>query len=87
MKSTIQDREFSKFRDGETGDAVAFVFDQEVLPVETAGVDWDLLETSFPSPATDLFTYKKNTITVQTVLVTYLNSSKNVILSISKTRL
>jgi hypothetical protein len=87
MKSTIQDREFSKFRDGETGDAVAFVFDQEVLPVETAGVDWDLLETTFPSSTSDLFTYKKNSITVQTVLVTYENSSKNVIISISKTRL
>lgn len=87
MKSTIQDREFSKFRDGETGDAVAFVFDQEVLPVETAGVDWDLIETTFPSSKTDLFTYKKNSITVQTVLVTYENSSKHVITSISKTRL
>ena len=67
--------------------SVVVGFDQEVIPVETAGVDWDLLETTFPSPTTDLFTYKKDSITLQTVLVTYTNSSKNVIISISKTRL
>lgn len=87
MKNTVQDREFSKFRDGETGDAVAVVFDQEVLPVETAGVDWDLIETTFPSNETELYTYKKDMVVVQTVLVTYENNNKKIIISISKTRL
>jgi len=59
----------------------------EPILVEASGVDWDLIETTFPSIITDLFTYKKNSITVQTVLVTYANSSKKVIISISKTRL
>lgn len=58
----------------------------EPILVETAGIDWDLIETTFPSSSTELFTYKKNSITVQTVLVTYQNSSKNIITSISKTR-
>lgn len=59
----------------------------EPVLVETAGIDWDLIETTFPSDITDLFTYKKNSITIQTVLVTYENHTKKVITSIAKTRL
>lgn len=48
--------------------------------------DWDLMLSSFPSSTTELQTYKKNNITVQTVLVTYTTSSKNFISSIQKVR-
>jgi hypothetical protein len=86
MKSTIQDREFAKFRDGETGDAVAVTFDGEAIPVETGGVIWDEIVTTFPAANQDLFTYKKESQIVQTVLVTYENDSKKIIVGINKTR-
>jgi hypothetical protein len=86
MKSTLIDREFAKFRDGKDGDAVAVVMDNDVIAVETAGVEWDLIETSFPSSTQELYTYYKNTNIVQTVLVTYQSVDKKIILSMSKTR-
>lgn len=84
MKTTIKDREFAKFRDGKTGDAVAVTFDGESIPVETSGVEWDEVVTTFPSENQDLFTYKKNNVVVQTVLVTYQNDSKKVIVYMQK---
>lgn len=86
MKNSIQDREFSKFRDGKTGDAVAVTFDGDVIPVETSGVDWDIVETTFPALNQDLYTYKKNGLTVQTVLVTYQSNDKKIITQLQKTR-
>lgn len=87
MKSTIQDREFSKFRDGKSGEAVATTYDGNApMPIETAGVDWDEITTTFPTDAQELFTYKKESNIVQTVLVTYENNSKKTIVAISKTR-
>lgn len=79
MKTTLNDREFAKFRDGVGGDAVAVTLDGESVSVDTAGVDWDEIITTFPSSNQELFTYKKNSVTVQTVLITYQNDSKKVI--------
>jgi len=50
-------------------------------------VIWDAIEITFPSDSSELFTYKKEGDPVQTVLVTYQNVSKKVIISINKTRL
>jgi hypothetical protein len=65
-------------------------FEANVLPGITVRVtenpDWDLMTSSFPSSVTELQTYRKNGITVQTILITYTNSSKNFISSIQKTR-
>ena len=35
------------------------------------GMSWDEIVTTFPSDSSDLFTYKLNSVAVQTVLVTY----------------
>lgn len=48
---------------------------------------WDEIATTFPSDTTELFTYKNNTVPVQTVLVTYQDNTKKVIVSLQKTRL
>lgn len=47
---------------------------------------WDSMLTTYPSNTSDLFTYKRNNVTVMTVLVTYSNQTKKDIVSISKTR-
>lgn len=84
MKTNLTDREYAKFRDGKNGDAVAVTFDGESIPVETSGVEWDEVITTFPSANQDLFTYKKNSVVVQTVLVTYQNDTKKVIVYMQK---
>jgi hypothetical protein len=56
------------------------------LLVSTAGVDWDEIVTTYPDTTSDLFTYKKNNISVQTVLVTYEDSTKSKIIGLRKTR-
>lgn len=86
MKKTIKDREFSKFRDGKTGDAVAVKFDGDSIPVETSGVEWDEITTTFPADNQELYTYKKDGETIQTVLVTYDNGSKKIIVNMQRTR-
>jgi hypothetical protein len=86
MKTTLIDREFDKFRDGKSGDAVAIVYDGDSLPVETSGVEWDEIVVTFPSSTQDLFTYKKNSLTVQTVLVEYSSTDKKTIIYMQKTR-
>lgn len=86
MKTTLIDREFAKFRDGKSGDAVAITFDGESIPVDTAGVEWDEILTTFPSSNQELYTYKKNSNTVQTVLVTYQNDSKKIIVHMQRVR-
>lgn len=48
--------------------------------------DWDDFVVTFPTTTTELHTYKKNNVTVQTVLVTYENSSRSTITRIQKTR-
>jgi hypothetical protein len=87
MKTTLLDREFSKFRDGKGGDAVAVTFDGDSIPVETSGVDWDEINVTFPSSTEDLFTYKKDSQIVQTVLVQYSAIDKKNIIYMQKTRL
>jgi hypothetical protein len=72
------------------GGADQIDFEANVLPSITVRVtenpDWDLMTSSFPSSVTELQTYRKNGITVQTILITYTTSSKNFISSIQKTR-
>lgn len=86
MKKALVDREFAKFRDGENGTAVAVTLDGEVAKVEVAGIDWDEILTTFPGVHQELYTYKKDSITVQTVLVTYESESKKTILYMQRTR-
>jgi len=62
-------------------------YEKEALDVSVLHeVLWDRIETTFPSNNVDLFTYTKNNEVVQTVRVTYQNSSKNVIILVEKTR-
>jgi hypothetical protein len=83
--SSLKDNEFKKFRESPNGPTIAITVD-EPLPVQTAGVEWDEIVTTFPATHQDLFTYKKNSSTVQTVLVTYESSSKKTVLHVLKTR-
>jgi len=61
--------------------------DKKVVEVKTiTEVDWDKIETTFPSNTTELYTYSKNNIVIQTVLITYQTAAKNVIVLMEKTR-
>jgi hypothetical protein len=86
--SSLKDNEANKFRIGKDGKpAIGITVEQsDPIPVQTAGVEWDEIITTFPTTNQDLFTYKRNTNIVQTVLVTYESSSKKTILHVLKTR-
>jgi len=47
---------------------------------------WDSIDITFPDPTSDFFTYKNEGQLVQTVLVTYTDTSKKVIIAVNKTR-
>lgn len=79
LSSGIKDREYNKF-DEVNGKTVV----RTHTTIEGEAV-WDEIVTTFPSSTTDLFTYKKNSSVVQTVLVTYQDVSKKVIINITKT--
>jgi len=86
MKNNLKDREFDKFRDAPNDKSSISVSVDAPLTVEPSGVDWDEITTTFPATNQELYTYKKNSVTIQTVLVTYENGSKSVILSMVRTR-
>jgi hypothetical protein len=89
MSKNISDRELKKFRskDGSDDTKIATVIEQdEPVKVETSGVEWDTIETTFPNNHQDLFTYKLNSSIVQTVLVTYDSNNKKTIILVQKTR-
>jgi hypothetical protein len=86
MKSNLNDREFDKFREAPNDKSSVSVSVDAALPIESAGVDWDEIITTFPSNTQELYTYKKSTSTVQTVLVTYQNGDKKTILNMTRTR-
>jgi hypothetical protein len=72
------------------GGADQIDFEANIMPSITARIstepDWDDMVTTFPSSVTELHTYKRNNVVVQTTLITYTNSSKTVISRIQKTR-
>ena len=86
--TTLKDNEAKKFTKGKSGEpAVRTTFDgSSPVPVETSGVEWDEIVTTFPEVNQDLVTYKLNSVTVQTVLGTYEGSLKKQVLQISKAR-
>lgn len=87
LPGSQQDREYGKFREGEDGKpAIAIMPAGDSLNVETAGVQWDEIVTTFPSANIDVFTYKLAGVTVQTVTVTYESASKKTPLSVVKVR-
>ena len=57
-------------------------FEHKEEPVD---VLWDEIITTLPSNTTELYTYKLNSVIVQTILVTYQTASKSLIISIQKT--
>lgn len=87
LPGSSRDREYQKFRDGDDGTAVAIVPAGNSLNVETAGIQWDEIVTTFPSSAVELFTYKLLGVTVQTVTVTYESGAKKTPISVVKVRL
>lgn len=86
MKNNLKDREFDKFREAPNDKSSISISTDAPLTVEPSGVDWDEITTTFPATNQELYTYKKNSVTVQTVLVTYENGGKSVILSMTRTR-
>ena len=86
MKNNLKDREFDKFREAPNDKSSISISTDIPLTVETSGVNWDEINTTFPATNQELYTYKKNSVTVQTVLVTYENGSKSVILNMVRTR-
>jgi hypothetical protein len=53
---------------------------------DATSVTWDEINTTFPTTVTELYTYKYQSNTVQTILVTYDSTSKKIIVSVHKTR-
>lgn len=88
LPGSQQDREYGKFRDGEDGKpAIAIMPAGDSLNVETAGIKWDEIITTFPAANIDVFTYKLGGVTVQTVTVTYESAAKKTPVSVLKVRL
>ena len=52
----------------------------------TTSVSWDEINTTFPTTISELYTYKYQSNTVQTILVTYDSTTKKTIVSVQKTR-
>lgn len=65
-------------------------FETNYLPTITNRIsqepDWDDFVTTFPTSVTELHTYKKNSVVVQTILVTYQSAARSQIIRIQKTR-
>jgi len=62
------------------------VFVSNSLDVNLDGVKWDEINVTFPSEIQELFTYILDSVTVQTVLVTYDSTQKKNIIKLEKTR-
>lgn len=88
LPGSVKDREYNKFRDSDTGTSVAITGSRSdgVVSVDTAGVQWDQIITTFPSAITELFTYKYLGVTVQTVTVTYESAAKKTVINVVKVR-
>lgn len=86
MKNNLKDREFDKFREAPNDKSSISISTDAPLTVEPSGVNWDEINTTFPATNQELYTYKKNSVTVQTVLVTYENGSKSIIINMVRTR-
>jgi len=59
------------------------------LPVKTddlvLGVDYNLIEYTYPSPAVEVILYKLLAVLIRTVTITYVSSSKKDVLTVSVT--
>jgi hypothetical protein len=86
MKSSLKDREFDKFRPAPNDKSSISVTADTPIPVDSSGVYWDEITTTFPSSTQELFTYKKDAVIVQTVLVTYQATDKKTIISMVRER-
>jgi hypothetical protein len=49
-----------------------------------AGQDWDTLGTSYPDTVTEVYTYYKSAVLIETITVVYTDAAKTLILSVSK---
>jgi hypothetical protein len=80
---TLPDRELAKFDIDKNGNIVIRVigYMNNTLVKE----DYDSIYPDFSGSLTDIWTYKKNTISVATVTITYSTSTKETISSIIKT--
>lgn len=65
-------------------------YELNIAPTITSKIstepDWDDFIVTLPSNTQELHTYKRNDVTVQTVLTTYTSAAKTQILRIQKTR-
>lgn len=88
MKSTVQDREFDKFRpaDNDKSKIAVTTDSDDPLKVDISGISWDSILVSFPQLDQEVYTYSLNLVTVQTVTVTYTDSTKKFIQSIIKVK-
>jgi hypothetical protein len=87
VKDNIRDREMGKFRparDGLSKTAVEIENQSGSPVIVSSNVAWDEVQITLPSQSQELFTYKKDSEAVMTVLVTYSDSSRKNILSINK---
>lgn len=80
LSSSIKDREYGKFIevDGETA--------VRTVNTNVNEVQWDEIITTFPDNTSDLFSYYLASVLKQTVLVTYQDNAKKIIVNITKTK-
>jgi len=79
LSGDIRDLEKQKFLD--SGNGVPAV---RVLDVGSS-IEWDTVNTTYPNDHTEVYTYKKGGVTVQTVTVVYTDATKLVLVSVTKT--
>lgn len=59
---------------------------KEEINATSTQVVWDEISTTFPEENQELYSYRKDSVLVQEVLVTYVDSTKKVLTSVQKTR-
>lgn len=80
MKDSLRDRENDRFRDANGLSKVAVTIEGDTGLLE--GVSYDEIQATYPTPSTELYTYKLASATVAQIQVSYTNSSKHTLASV-----
>lgn len=93
LPGNIQEREFNKFEENaEDGGTDVRVTLKSPVEVEVqpggnimSGIEYNEVQVTYPTSTTEVFTYKKATITVAVVTATYTDTTKRDVQSLVRT--
>ncbi len=82
LSPNINNREFDKFVDTDSGNTAVRVIDVNGFINEAVG---NKIEAAYPSATTETYTFKNGATTYKVLLVTYTDSTKNNLSSVERT--